>query len=153
MEIVGTLEIGVSCTDLDRLVEFYVGVLGCRLVSITDVPAATAKAIAMSATGYRVARVQLPSGERLKLLQPHTPPTVSPPSSMALDRRNATYLTFLIDDFAGLAQRLVDAGAELFNAQAPYEIRAGIEVLFARDPEQNLLEFVRYADLAQYRSL
>lgn len=151
LDMAAPLEVGLCCADLDRLLEFYVGVLGLALVNRVTVPADKAAATGLSPHGYEVARLQTPYGERLKLLQPAAPPQVAGATAAILDRRNASYLTFIVRDLAGLAARLAERGVAFDSQPAPMEVRPGTWLAFFRDPEGNVLELVEYDDLAQYR--
>lgn len=151
MKIVAPLEVGFCCSDLDRLVRFYVEVLGCELVSIIDVPAEKSQQAAVSRSGYRVARLQVPTGERLKFLEPKQPPLRQVPPEMILDRNNTSYLTFIVDDLKAMLERLEHAEVEVLTGASPIAVRPGVWLVFARDPELNLIEFVQYDDLEGYR--
>ena len=74
MHMVAPLEVGFSVVDLDRLAKFYTDVLGFELVSIIDVPADMSERTGQAPDGFRVARLQTPYGERIKLFQPVSPP-------------------------------------------------------------------------------
>lgn len=151
MKMVAPMEIGICCEDLDRQIRFYTEVLGCTLVGTAEVPADKAKAANLAAAGYRVCRLQTPWGERLKFLEPSDPPAVPDRSTHFLDRRNNAYVTFIIDDLEAMMARLRAAGASLTSGAQKVEIRPGIAVCFAADPEGNTLEFVEFADVAAYR--
>ncbi|MGF1608744.1 MAG: VOC family protein [Kiloniellales bacterium] len=151
MKMVAPLEVGICCQNLDRLLAFYTGTLGCELVSDVEVPPAKAQQAALSGSGYRVVRIQTPWGERLKLLQPKSPPDSSAPTRWILDRRNAAYFTFIVDDLQAMIDRLKEAGVELLTGDEGIEVRPATYLAFARDPEGNVLEFVEYGDIATYR--
>jgi lactoylglutathione lyase len=150
-KMVAPLEVGVCCSDLDRLVSFYVDILSARLIATNDVSAEKAREAAVGASGFRVTRIELPTGERLKFLQPETPPKIEERSGVILQKQNTSYLTFIVDDMASIVGRLEAAGAKLLSGAQPVDIRPGVSILLALDPEQNLIEFVRYADLSAYR--
>jgi predicted enzyme related to lactoylglutathione lyase len=151
MNMLAPLEIGICCADLDRLVAFYTDVVGCSFVNVLEVPAEKSRQAGVTDAGYRVARLQTPYGERLKLLQPGRKP--EPPESAAqlLSRRNAYYITFIIDDLDTMLQRLVAAGCEMLAGPEKLEVRPGTFLVFCRDPEGNVLEFVQFADVSAYR--
>ncbi len=151
MKMLAPLELGICCSDLDRLLPFYLEVLGCRHVGTLEVNADVAAKTGLSLTGYRVARLQTPYGERLKLLEPVEPPRTMPMEESILARRNATYITFIVDDLEAMIRRLQTAGVSFMRGETPVEIRAGSNLIFARDPEGNVLEFITYEDLAAYR--
>lgn len=151
--MVAPLEVGICCEDADRLVRFYQDILGAELIGVLDVSAQKAREAEVGSCGYRVARVQLPTGERLKFLQPERPAQPPAGSGEILDARGLSYLTFILDDLESLLARLARAGAEVATGPEPVEIRPGVSIVLARDPERNFVEFVHHADLAAYRGL
>lgn len=152
MKMVAALEVGICCTVLEPLVRFYGELLGCELVDVIAVPAARAEKASLSNGPYRVARVQTPFGERLKFLQPIRAPQQHERDHWILDRQNATYLTFIVDDLDAMIKRLRSLGAKIDTGTAPVEVRTGVRLCFARDPEGNIIEFVQYDDIASYRN-
>lgn len=152
MRMVAPLEVGICCSDLDRLAEFYIEMLGCEAISTIEVPAAKAREAALSSDSYRVTRLQTPGGERIKLLQPSAAPKSREESEWLLESRNAVYLTFIVDDLDAMLHRLGSSGARLLTGPTKVEVRPGVWLAFLRDPEGNVLEFVEYQDLAAYRS-
>ncbi|GAB5470520.1 MAG: hypothetical protein Kilf2KO_35500 [Rhodospirillales bacterium] len=150
MKMVAPLEVGLCCSDLDRLLPFYRDVLGFDHVGTVEVPLASAAKTGLTLGPYRVARLQTPYGERIKLLEPAEPPRAPDPAEQILVRRTNSYVTFVIEDLDGMIARLRDAGAR-FVGGGKTEVRPGLFVVFVRDPEGNVLEFVRYEDLAAYR--
>ncbi len=151
MKMLAPLELGICCSDLDRLLPFYRDVLGCRHIGTLEVMADRAAATGLSLTGYRVARLKTPFGELLKLLEPVEPPRATPVEESLLARRNASYITFIVDDLEAMIERLQAAGASFLKGVEPVSIRAGSRLTFVRDPEGNVLEFIAYEDLAAYR--
>jgi len=151
MKMVVPLEVGICCADLDRLLPFYVKVIGFEHVSTVEVPAEKAAPTGLSTGAYRVARLQTPYGERLKLLEPAEPPRVTVREEQILGRRNNVYVTFIIDDLDGMIRRLKEAGVTFLSAEEKVEVRPGTFLIFVRDPEGNVLEFVQYDDVAAYR--
>src|SRR5690606_31969381 len=109
MKMMAPIEIGICCTDLERLRRFYVDVLGCTPVNEIEVPAEKSRPAALAENGYRVARLQTPWGERLKLLQPATAPENAPATEWILSRRGLAYITFIVDDLNTIIARLKTA--------------------------------------------
>jgi hypothetical protein len=145
------LEVGLCCADLERLTSFYVDVLRFRRISLFDVPADRAQQARLSDRGYRVARLQTPWGERIKLLEPRRAPANEAPTDWILAKRNATYLTFIVRDLALMLGRLQTSAATVLTGDEPIEVRPGVWLVFATDPENNILEFVQYDDVESYR--
>jgi catechol 2,3-dioxygenase-like lactoylglutathione lyase family enzyme len=151
MKMAAPLEVGICCADLAALKTFYVEQLSFREIGVIDVPAEKAAPTGLSSGGYRVVRLQSPWGERLKLLQPATPPSPRALDAEILARVGTSYLTFIVDDLQGVLDGLLRRRAALVSGPRKIEVRPGVLLVFARDPEGNLLEFVQYADLAAYR--
>ena len=151
MKMAAPLEVGICCTDLARLKTFYVEQLAFREISVIDVPPGKSAATGLTDGGYRVLRLQAPWGERLKLLQPAQAPAPRPPLETILARAGTTYLTFIVEDLQRVLDGLRESGVELLSGPRKVEVRAGVFLVFAKDPEGNVLEFVEYADLRAYR--
>ena len=151
MKMVAPLEVGLCCGDLDALVAFYVDVLNFAQVNVVEVPAEKAAGTMLCDCAYRVTRLQSPWGERVKLLQPARPATVRPASARILDERNTAYLTFIVADLQTMLGRLLERGVAVLTGPEMIEVRPGTFLVFARDPEGNILEFVQYADVTAYR--
>ncbi len=151
MKMLAPMEVGICCSDLDRLAPFYVEVLGFSHVSTLEVPADAVAKTGLGVSGYRVARLQSPYGERLKLLEPAEPPRMTPIEESLLSRRNAVYLTFIVEDLEAVIERLKQAGVGFLKGDQAVSPRPGLRLVFVRDPEGNLLEFVTYDDLDSYR--
>lgn len=151
MRMRAPMEAGICCGDIEALIEFYVEVLGFSLVNVIAVGADKAREAALSPAGYKVARLQTSWGERVKLLQPDQPPEESGLDAWILGQRNRTYLTFIVDNLEEVLARLAGRAA-LLTGERRVEVRPGVWLAFAQDPEGNLLEFVEYDDIAAYRS-
>ncbi len=151
MRMTAPLEIGICCEDLDSLAKFYTDVLGCTFVNAVDVPPEKSRQTGIADDGYRVARIQTPYGERIKLVQPARQPANPGTTRELMMRRGAVYITFIVDDLEAMMRRLRDAGCELLSGPDRVEVRPGTYLAFTRDPEGNALEFVEYADIGAYR--
>ncbi|RWR05488.1 VOC family protein [Sinirhodobacter populi] len=147
------MEVGLTVTDLPRMRAFYEAALDVSFVSEVYVPGPKATEAAMSAEGYTAVRLQTPWGERVKLLAPDIAPKArSDGDGMILAHQSATYLTFIVDDIAGVVARVRAAGGILLNDEPVTEVRPGVFLSFLRDPEGHILEIVSYADVAAYRN-
>ena len=151
MRMAAPLEVGICCRNLEQLIAFYTDILGLTLINTVEVPAEKAAAAHLSDVAYRVARLQTERGERIKLLQPAAPPAAPPPAFRILDRAGTAYLTFIVPDLRSTLARLLQAGMAIATGTAPVEVRDGTWLVFGRDPEGNVLEFVEYRDVTDYR--
>lgn len=145
------MEVGICCQDLDALKAFYVEQLGFTEVNVLEVPTEKAGDTGLTRTGYRVARLQTPFGERIKLLQPQSAPAAAQPTATILERQGNMYLTFIVDDLAAMLAKIKDLGLPLLSGEELVEVRPQTFLIFLRDPEGNVLEFVQYGDIQAYR--
>jgi lactoylglutathione lyase len=145
------LEVGIGVRDLPRMRAFYEQLPGFVFVSEVIVPPAQATQAAMHQSGYTVVRLQTPYGERIKLIAPNRPPAAEPSAAYILDKANAMYLTFIVDDIQAVVDTWVAAGVDFMTGPQRIEVRKGTYLAFCRDPEGNVLEIVQYADIAAYR--
>jgi lactoylglutathione lyase len=151
LRMVAPLEPGIVCIDIDRMFDFYTGVLGLRFATDAEAAPEMSTKFGTGPNGFRIIRLQTPYGERIKLIQPKkTVLKQSPIPDWVFERQGIAYLTFVIVDVHEVAAHLKKHGVELVS-EGPVNIREGIHAIFARDPEGNFLEFVEYADLASYR--
>ncbi len=145
------LEPGIVCNDLDRMLKFYVGVLGLKLVADANTTPELSTRFHATPHGYRIVRLQTPYGERIKLVQPNKDaPKPNPVPEWVYQRHGFAYLTFVITDMKDVVKRLKDNGVKLV-AEEPVEVRPGVFALYSLDPEGNYVEFVEYPDVPSYR--
>ena len=145
------LEVGIGVRDLPRMRAFYEQLPGFVFVSEVVVPPTQSAQAAMHESGYTVVRLQTPYGERIKLIAPNQAPGAEPVSAYILDKPNAMYLTFIVDDIQAVIDQWVAAGVRFMTGPQRVEVRKGTYLAFCHDPEGNVLEIVQYADIAAYR--
>lgn len=151
LKMAAPLEPGIVCNDIERMLEFYVGVLGLNLVADADTTPEMSRRLGGTPHGYRIVRLQTPYGERIKLVQPaKEPPKPNPVPEWLYERHGLAYLTFVIEGINEVAQHLKERGVKLTSAE-PIEVRKGVLALYSLDPEGNFIEFVEYPDIASYR--
>ena len=151
LKMVVPLEPGIVCIDIDRMLKFYVGVLGLKLVADARTTPEMSKRFGATPYGYRIVRLQTPYGERIKLVQPNEqPPKQNPVPEWVYERQGFAYLTFVIADMKGVVTRLKEHGVKLLSDE-PVEVRKGVFALYSLDPEGNFVEFVEYPDVPSYR--
>lgn len=152
MKLVAPLEIGVAVKDLDKMIEFYCGTLGLEYVNEHRVPAELGQDATMSPSGYRIVRLQLNTGERLKLATPLDDAGLEAVDrdGPVLARSGLAFLTFIVEDLQATMEGLRGSEATVTTPDK-IEIRDGVFLAFALDPEGNQLEFVEYRSLAAYR--
>ena len=67
-----------------------------------------------------------------------------------MQRRGASYVTFIVDDLESLYDRLLRARVSI-KSRGIVGLRPGVSLVLASDPEGNWLEFVQYDDIHSYR--
>lgn len=151
MKMLAPMEVGICCRDLDALKRFYIEQLDFTEISYFEIPADKAGDSGLSRGGYKVVRLQTPWGERLKLLQPDEASQAAAPSDFILQRQGNAYLTFIVDDLAAMLAKMKALKLPRLSGDEIVEVRPGTWLVFARDPEGNIIEFVEYSDIAAYR--
>src|ERR1700728_3111806 len=107
LKMVSPLEPGIVCVDMDRMLDFYTGVLGLKFVSDAEATATMSTEFGASPNGFRIIRLQTPYGERIKLVQPRkTLPEPGPIPEWVFEGQGIAYLTFVIVDVHEVTARL-----------------------------------------------
>ena len=149
MKSIAPYKVGIVARDVDALVGFYTGVLGMRVFGDVSVPEALGSASGLSPRGYRVVRLSTRSGQRLKIACAPGTSDGKAASAFPMQASNGFYATFLVSAIDTLWSRLAQAGVTLCSASV-IDVRPGVKLFLARDPEDNFLEFVEYADPDSY---
>lgn len=150
MKTVAPFEVGLTVRDVDALLPFYTDVLGFAVHSDLVVAPDAGRRSGLSPSGYRVVRLETDLGHRFKLAQPAASPEPVAAAGFAMQRQGGAYVTFIVADLPALHARLVAHGARILS-EGVLDVRPGVGLLLAQDPEGNHLEFVAYEDLAAYR--
>jgi catechol 2,3-dioxygenase-like lactoylglutathione lyase family enzyme len=148
--MVAPLEIGLCVPSLEHSLAFYRDVLGFVVVSSIHTPEETAVGSGFAESGYTVIRLQLPTGERLKLFQPDEPPARHGRSARPLAGAGFAYLTLIVADIRAVLDRVADHGFPA-RVPAPFTLRDNVLVALVDDPDGNVIELVQYIDLGLYR--
>jgi catechol 2,3-dioxygenase-like lactoylglutathione lyase family enzyme len=144
-------ELGICVADLDRMVAFYVDVLGCREVGRATLPARATRAIGLATGDVTIVWLQTAWGERLKLLRPAEDPEPLDAARTLTARCGVAYLTFCVDDLAARTARAEAWGAEPVVDRYVTDDGRGQRISFFRDPEGTAVELVERDDPAAYR--
>jgi lactoylglutathione lyase len=151
LKMVAPIEPAIVCSDLDRMLDFYTGVLGLKKVSDAEATPEMSKEFRAAPDGFRIVRLQTPYGERIKLVQTKMRPVKKQPlTEWTFERHGISYITFVIADMKEMVARLNECKVRLVLDE-PLEVRKGFVALFVLDPEENYVEFVEYQDIASYR--
>jgi len=151
LKMTAPLEVGIVCTDLERMLKFYTEVVGLKKVADAETPPEMSRLAKSAPNGYRIVRMQTPYGERIKLIQPKVDsPKRAPVPKWAFLRAGVAFNTFLVPDMDAVVKQLRANNVKLVSENA-IQVRPGVFALLALDPEGNYVEFVRYPDIAAYR--
>jgi catechol 2,3-dioxygenase-like lactoylglutathione lyase family enzyme len=151
LKMTAPLEVAVSVKDMDKMLLFYIDVLGLKKVSEAKVPPEMTTRVGQTAHGLRVVRLATPYGEWIRLIQTGQPPKPSEVPKYVFDRHGLVYVSFLVTDIDGILQRLKENGATLQSGDKKIEVRPGLFVVYALDPEGNYIEFLEVPDVSSYR--
>lgn len=151
LKMTAPLEVAVSVKDMDKMLLFYIDVLGLKKVSDAKVPPEMTIKVGQTAHGLRVVRLATPYGEWIRLIQTGQPPKPGEVPKYVFDRHGLVYVSFLVTDIDGILQRLKENGATLQSGDKKIEVRPGLFVVYALDPEGNFIEFLEVPDVSSYR--
>jgi len=145
------MEVGIVCQDMDKMLDFYVGILGFTLVGDATALAENSTKLGGTPHGFRIIRLRTPYGEMVKLVQPlKEAPKPRPFSPWSMMQPGYAYLTFIVSNMKEVVQRLQEKGVKTLSS-GPVESRPGVFAYFSVDPENNFVEFTEYPDIASYR--
>ncbi len=139
------LHTAVSTPDLDRAVAFWTR-LGFTEVRRWEWPAGTAPVDALLGVEGSAARAALLEGhgtgvELFEFASPAQPD--GPPGAPAVHRHGYTHLAFEVDDLDEELARLAVVGLGTWSA--PVTDPSGRRLVYARDPDGNVIELVQPA--------
>ncbi|WP_336344239.1 VOC family protein [Halalkalicoccus ordinarius] len=127
--------VGVTVTDLERVVEFYQDVLGLALLDRFDVSGeAFSEAVDVERATGTFAHLE-GGGARIELVE--YDPESEARSEAAVNQPGATHLGLAVDDLDAFHD---DLPPEVETTSEPRTTESGTRILFLRDPEGNLVE-------------
>lgn len=137
--------VGITTSDLDRSLHFYVDLLGLRLLSRNMLEGPDLAAL-LGFESAAIDNADLDSGDGriLELMQYVQPPGVRVTYRSA--DAPTTHIAFKVQDLAALTERLTTAGVEIISRR-PLKIHGGawdgVQCLYLRDPDGVILELVQ----------
>jgi catechol 2,3-dioxygenase-like lactoylglutathione lyase family enzyme len=150
MKMIAPLEPAIVCFDMERMLKFYIGVLGLKLVADVEADPDIGKKIHISPHGYRIVRLQTSYGERIKFVMANVAPAKHPDYDYVYECQGHAYLTFIVKNMDEILARLADEHIAIIS-EGIVEVREGVFAFFIKDPEGNFVEIVDYPDIASYR--
>jgi catechol 2,3-dioxygenase-like lactoylglutathione lyase family enzyme len=136
------IECGIPVVDLDRMLEFYCSVLGCRESRRADIPAQLSQRLSVAPDGYVNVWLETPGGEIIKLMRPPEAPEPNNPPEHLATRGGIAYLTFYCSDLHETLAAAEAQGAELRSDRALIDPERPLRLCFFSDPEGNIIELV-----------
>jgi glyoxylase I family protein len=137
----GINHVGLSTSDLDRMVAFYRDILGFEVRTgyewsgstvideLIGVPSSAARTCVVSAGNLY-----------LELFQYLNPPTPGPGGALRQPfDRGYTHICIDVTDIDAEHERLTAAGAR-FNRAPPHQEMSGLKAIYGRDPDGNIIE-------------
>jgi catechol 2,3-dioxygenase-like lactoylglutathione lyase family enzyme len=149
--MVAPLEVGLCVSDLDRARAFYEGLLGFSFVSSIPTPPEQAIGSGICHSGYTVVRLQLPTGERIKLFAPDSPPKRIDRGKQPLSQVGYAFITLIVADLNALLIKLATKGITPRSPGA-YGLRPNVVIALIGDPDGNVVELVQFQNLRAYRA-
>ena len=151
MKMTAPMEVAISVNEMDKMLRFYTEILGLKKFADNQVPPEMTQRIGQTPHGLRVVRLLTPYGEMVRLIQVGKPPQPSQVPRYIFDRHGLIYVSFLVADLDGVLKRLKEHEVKLVSGDQKIEVRPGVFVVYALDPEGNYVEFLEYPDIASYR--
>lgn len=151
LKMTAPLEVAISVNDMDKMLKFYTETLGLRKVSDAAVPPEITTKAGQTMHGLRVVRLATPYGEWIRLIQTGQPPEPRLNPQYVFERHGLVYISFLITDIDSIVKRLRENGVKLQSGDTKIEVRPGLFVVYALDPEGNYIEFLEVPDVSSYR--
>jgi catechol 2,3-dioxygenase-like lactoylglutathione lyase family enzyme len=147
---IAPIEPGIVCIDIERMIRFYTGVLGLKLINDAETTPEMSTKFGTTPEGYRIVRLQTALGQKVKLVQPPVPPMRNPLPEWVYQRQGIAYLTFVVADVNEVVTRLKEHGVRMVS-QGIVEVRKGILAIYTLDPEDNYVEFVEFPTQREMR--
>ncbi|WP_339104207.1 VOC family protein [Haloterrigena salinisoli] len=139
MRISATHHVGVVVTDLDAALEFYGETLGLEVVDeFTLAGEGIATAIDVDgATGHFAHLTAGTDGTRIELIEYE--PAGADAHPTAINQHGAIHIGFAVADLQAFYEALP---ADADPLSKPQQVELGLEILFFRDPDGNVIEVV-----------
>jgi catechol 2,3-dioxygenase-like lactoylglutathione lyase family enzyme len=151
LKMTAPLEVAMSVNDMDKMLNFYTEILGFKKVGDAKVPPEMTKKTGQSAHGLRAVRLATPYGEWIRLIQTGNPPKAGEVPQYIFDKHGLVYVSFLVTDIDDILKRLRENGVKLLSGDTKIEVRPGLFIVYASDPEGNCIEFLEVPDVGAYR--
>lgn len=142
--------LNIVVADMERSLQFYVGLLHLRVTyeveltgawieQVAGLPNVSARCVFVQPTG---------GGARFELLQYRTPPGVTLPEDSIANTVGLRHVAFEVDDLDGLYQRLTESGVRFVSppVTVPFIVVGNIRkrLCYCYDPDGVMVEIADY---------
>ncbi len=143
LQIVRFRHVAIVVADLEMMLDFYTRTLGFQLKRRFDIQTEDfRKGIGIASAKARVAHIAIPGGAEIELFQ-FIRPSRQPVAMLPPDVPGFRHIAFVVDDIETSYSELTARGVRFFSEpvtiKEPEEV-AGIQFVYFRDPEGNIIE-------------
>jgi catechol 2,3-dioxygenase-like lactoylglutathione lyase family enzyme len=132
-------QVGITCTDIEKSLKFYHGILGLPLLEAIDVPEDQVRDIYGLSDGTKVTLFLLRTGNGGFVELFRFEPLGGPRQTVVWNRPGITHLALDVKNLPEVMRRLKEAGLEFV---CPVKCNLGTDFVFTRDPDGNLVELI-----------
>lgn len=141
--IVRTRHTGLVVEDLERALVFYRDILGLQVWRREFETDATyiEKLVGLSGVNVEWAKLRVPDGTLVELLQYHSHPERKPAGQYPSNRHGASHIAFTVDDLEKVYRKLREHGVHC-NSEPLRSPDGRVKVLYCHDFDGIILELV-----------
>jgi catechol 2,3-dioxygenase-like lactoylglutathione lyase family enzyme len=148
MKVLGVGHTGICVKNLERSLEFYVGVLGFKIL---DPPCPMVEdpeegiALGFPDHSHRVCMIEVKPGQLIELVEFGKPQPTSKEVA-PLNQYGKHHISYLVDDIEAWVEKFRSLGLEVNNKPLSYETDVGLEWwAIVKDPDGIEIELVQPA--------
>lgn len=132
-------QVGITCTDIYKSVDFYNGILGIPLLEAIDVPDDQVRDIYGLADGTKVTLFLFRTGNGGFVELFHFSPLGGDHQKVVWNRPGITHLALDVKNLPLVMKKLESKGIKFVT---PVKTNLGTDFVFTRDPDGNLVELI-----------
>lgn len=141
------LHTSMVARDLDRVASFYTGVLGAQLLKLIDIDTPDfGRGVGLPGASARIAHLLLAGGALVLEIIQYRDPVAAAQEAGAANVPGFRHLAFQVDDMSAAFRRVGELGVAT-ESEKPVTVTTtsaqGIQFLYIRDPEGNLIELIQ----------
>jgi catechol 2,3-dioxygenase-like lactoylglutathione lyase family enzyme len=132
-------QVGITCADITKSLEFYHDVLGLPLLEAIDVPFDQRRDIYGVGEETKVTLFLLRTGNGGFVELFNFDPLVGPHQDVVWNRAGITHLALDVKNLPAVMKKLQEKGIKFV---CPVKCNLGTDFIFTRDPDGNLVELI-----------